>query len=395
MPRSMALTNVSRSDAAKTDAALTSATPIISAAAVAEVRLGARPALSRASWPGAPYTLLTGQPIMRVTGLAMVDATLAVPRNISSAPPPASRIRPGVPPGRANSPTRKSTVPMITVTVPATRRFELSAAKPSSGRIAATGGILAARRAGMMTAHIVMPTPTSERHQHRARLQHEREVGEAGAGGVEDADDQLGDEHPAADADDRGDHRHDQRFDDDQPAHLASTAADGAQQRQLAQALADRDGEDVVDEERADEGGDEGEDQQAGPERADERIDRAHRLLVERVARDHLDVVGQGLFERLLHGVDVGAVGDSQIDGVVDAFGTEHLGGGVEVEHRHTRPTEAVGGPEADQADDRERVQAGGRDDRDRVTDGDVLLLGGGLVDDGLGRRRSGPCPRG
>ena len=156
----MALTNVSRSDAAKTDAALTSATPIISAAAVAEVRLGARPALSRASWPGAPYTLPTGQPIMRVTGLAMVDATLAVPRNISSAPPPASRISPGVPPGRANSPTRKSTAPMITVTVPATRRFELSAAKPSSGRIAATGGILAARRAGMMTAHIVMPTPT-------------------------------------------------------------------------------------------------------------------------------------------------------------------------------------------------------------------------------------------
>ena len=46
-----------------------------------------------------------------------------------------------------------------------------------------------------------------------------------------------------------------------------------------------------------------------------------------------------------------------EIDGVVDAFGTEHLGGGVEVEHRHARPAEAVGGPEADQADDRERVQ--------------------------------------
>ena len=43
--------NVSRSDDANTDAALTSATPIISAAAVADVRRGARPAFSRASCP--------------------------------------------------------------------------------------------------------------------------------------------------------------------------------------------------------------------------------------------------------------------------------------------------------------------------------------------------------
>ena len=41
-----------RSDAANTDAALTSATPIINAAAVADVRRGDRPAFSRASTPG-------------------------------------------------------------------------------------------------------------------------------------------------------------------------------------------------------------------------------------------------------------------------------------------------------------------------------------------------------
>ena len=40
------------------------------------------------------------------------------------------------------------------------RRLELIAAKPTSGRIAATGGTLAARRAGRSTLAIVTPTPT-------------------------------------------------------------------------------------------------------------------------------------------------------------------------------------------------------------------------------------------
>ena len=48
----------------------------------------------------------------------------------------------------------------------------LSASKPSSGRIAATGGILAARRAGTITDSIVMPTPTRNGHDDRARQQH-------------------------------------------------------------------------------------------------------------------------------------------------------------------------------------------------------------------------------
>ena len=52
-PRSMMSVNVLRNDEANTAAALTRATPIISAATVAEVRRGARPAFSVASWPGA------------------------------------------------------------------------------------------------------------------------------------------------------------------------------------------------------------------------------------------------------------------------------------------------------------------------------------------------------
>ncbi len=51
--------------------------------------------------------------------------------------------------------------PTTVTTAPATRRPDRIAANPSSGRIAATGGILAARRDGTMTDAIVMPMPTS------------------------------------------------------------------------------------------------------------------------------------------------------------------------------------------------------------------------------------------
>ena len=52
-PRFIAFSNVLRNEAANTAEALTRATPIISAATVADVRRGARPAFSEASWPGA------------------------------------------------------------------------------------------------------------------------------------------------------------------------------------------------------------------------------------------------------------------------------------------------------------------------------------------------------
>ena len=84
-----------------------------------------------------------------------------MPRNSTSAPMPANAINPGVPPGRRNSPTTNIVTPMTVTTTPATRRRERIAANPSSGRIAATGGIFAARRDGTMTDAIVMPMPTS------------------------------------------------------------------------------------------------------------------------------------------------------------------------------------------------------------------------------------------
>ena len=65
-----------------------------------------------------------------------------------------------MPPGLASRPIRNITAPAIVATVATTSRFVLRASKPSSGRIAATGGILAARRAGISTARTVIPTPT-------------------------------------------------------------------------------------------------------------------------------------------------------------------------------------------------------------------------------------------
>jgi hypothetical protein len=158
--RSRISVNVDRNDEANTVAALTRATPIISAEADAEVRRGERPAFSRASTPGVLNSLATGQPSTLVTGRATVDDTLATPTNRSRAPPPARASMPMVPPGRPNSPSRNATMPTTVTAVPAISRFALSASNPSSGRIAATGGIFAARRAGTITDSNVMPTPT-------------------------------------------------------------------------------------------------------------------------------------------------------------------------------------------------------------------------------------------
>ena len=124
------------------------------------MRRGARPAFSWASFPGGPNSLATGQPIILVTGRATVDERLATPRKISSAPTAPSPSVPTVPPGRTNRPTTNITAPITVTIVPSTRRRVLSASKPSSGRIAATGGILAARRAGTITDSSVTPTPT-------------------------------------------------------------------------------------------------------------------------------------------------------------------------------------------------------------------------------------------
>ena len=316
---------LARSDAANTAAALTSATPIIRAAALDEVRRGARATLSRASTPGVLNNLATGQPIARVTGRAIVDDNDATPRNRITAPPPANRMSPGVPPGRTNSPIRNITMPSAVSAMPMTSRFVWMALKPNSGRIAAIGGIRPARRAGTTTDAIVMPMPTTARHHDRAWREHRLRAGEPGTGGVERGDQQLGHEQAATDAEDRRHEAEHERLDRDHPADLAARRADGTQQRQLAQALTDRDVEHVVDDEGTDECGDEGEDEQAVAEHRDELADRIARLLGELLAGDHFETVRHDRFDLALHGGDVGPVVQGDVDGVDEPVGAEHL----------------------------------------------------------------------
>ena len=83
---------------------------------------GIAPTLSRARTPGTLNSFATGHPIILVTGLAIVDDRLAMPRNSSSAPVPASPTSPTVPPGRTNSPMRNSEIPTTVMITPATSR---------------------------------------------------------------------------------------------------------------------------------------------------------------------------------------------------------------------------------------------------------------------------------
>ena len=140
------------------------------------------------------------------------------------------------------------------------------AAKPSSGRIAATGGIFAARRDGTITDDHGDADADERCDDDRAQLEHGLGVGETGPGGIERGDEPACHQETAEDADHRGRHAEDERLDGDHPAHLPAGRADGAQQCELAQPLADRDLEHVVDDERTHERGDEGEDQQARAE---------------------------------------------------------------------------------------------------------------------------------
>ena len=117
----------------------------------------------------------------------------------------------------------------------------LRTSKPSSGRIAATGGMLAARRAGMMTDSMVMPTPTTKANRIVRGSSTVSLSGKPSPAALNRPMISLGDADAAADAEHGGDDRHHQRFEVDQPPHLAAGGADGPHQRQLPQPLADRD----------------------------------------------------------------------------------------------------------------------------------------------------------
>ena len=74
--------------AASVATSVTSASPIISAAAVEAVRCGFRRALSRASCPAAPPNCAAGAPSTAASGRTSRAEKSATPRKIRSAPMP-------------------------------------------------------------------------------------------------------------------------------------------------------------------------------------------------------------------------------------------------------------------------------------------------------------------
>ncbi len=69
-----------------TETKVTSARPIMSAAAVAAVRDGLRTAFSRASWPVVPRRRAMGQPTTAAMGRTSEDEIMATPTNSASVP---------------------------------------------------------------------------------------------------------------------------------------------------------------------------------------------------------------------------------------------------------------------------------------------------------------------
>ena len=85
-PRSMAELTDALLEEAKIVMNPTRPTPIISADALAAVRLGLRMAFSRASSPVMPRSLGSGAPIARLSGSDTVRPSTDTPKNTSSAP---------------------------------------------------------------------------------------------------------------------------------------------------------------------------------------------------------------------------------------------------------------------------------------------------------------------
>ena len=159
---------VFRALAAKIDANATSATPIISAAAVAAVRPGSRTAFARARRPVIPRI---GAPTRPAIGPTKRGETSAVPRNMSPAPKP-TNVRCGARRSRAEQPDRHQRDAHERAAgcwrgTPAAsgRGAEL---KPS--RSAAIGGTRVARMAGASVETIVIDDADDHRHDHGPRL---------------------------------------------------------------------------------------------------------------------------------------------------------------------------------------------------------------------------------
>ena len=150
------------SPCASTAKVVTSASPIISAAAVEAVRAGLRIAFRRASVPAAPPILVAGQPITSASGRVMLGATIAMPTKTVSTPMPSrSRRGPvGRPETKAPTQTRASAPAQTSSATAGPKRASREGASTDPSRTAAIGGTRVACSAGQRLATSVTPVPT-------------------------------------------------------------------------------------------------------------------------------------------------------------------------------------------------------------------------------------------
>ncbi len=158
---STALVKVEMIPWASTATKVTSASPIISAAAVEAVRCGLRRALSRASTPAAPPIFVAGQPRNAASGRTSCAANPATPRKISSVPMPIAAST-GPVPLATKRPTSSAAKPStVTASEPTARkRANRPGGSVAPSRTAAIGGTLVARSAGRRLASSVIRIPT-------------------------------------------------------------------------------------------------------------------------------------------------------------------------------------------------------------------------------------------
>ena len=149
-----------RSPAAKTATNETSASPIISAAAVAAVRPGLRTAFSRANRPGTPLSRSSGRPTSDASGATRRGLNRATPMNMPAAPTPI-QASPGE--RTPNSPSSIAATPSATSTTAAAlrRRRSRGVATTAPSRRPVTGGTRVARSAGSMAATTVSTVPST------------------------------------------------------------------------------------------------------------------------------------------------------------------------------------------------------------------------------------------
>ena len=157
------------SEAPNTAMADTRASPTISAAAVCAVRRGLRMEFSRPSRPEVPSRRASGRPMTLAMGRATAGASIATPTKMSTAPRPTSWMAGLV------SPKASRATPITVMTPPRVKRRRMRhLLSICCSETAATGAMRTARRAGLMAATTVTPTPTIEADDDGARLEDER-----------------------------------------------------------------------------------------------------------------------------------------------------------------------------------------------------------------------------